>query len=100
MFSDVVAEGKRERLKGRYEKDRWEESRKERKTMGRYDGRNGTGKLEIFIVASFPFYAESRDRSWFHSTHLNAIRHRDVIIDTLNDTIWWKVTIADRVGAF
>lgn len=59
-------------------------------------GRYGTRKLEIFIAASFPFYAESRDRDRLHSTHLDAIRHRDVImsVDTPSDTAGrWKVTI-------
>lgn len=72
MFFDIVAEG-------RYEKDQWEESRRGR--------RYGTGKLEIFIAASFPFYAESRERGRFHSTRLKRDspprRHYESIL--LND---------------
>lgn len=63
-----------------YEKDRREENRGKKGDGTRYGGRYDTGKLEIFIAASFPFYAESRDRGRFHSTRLNAIRHRDVIM--------------------
>jgi len=78
MFSDVVAKSEREQRR-KYEKDRRVGEIGERKTMGRYRERYGTEKLEIFIAASFPFYAESRDHGWFHSSHLNTIGHRDVI---------------------
>jgi len=60
----------------------------ERKSTERYGGRHGTGKLEIFVAASLPFYAESRDRGRFHSTRLNAIRHRDVITDRYFKRRW------------
>lgn len=71
MFSDVVAEDERGVTEVNHEKDRRQEN------WGKKE--DGTGKLEIFIAASFPFYAESRDRGRFHSTRFNTIRYRDVI---------------------